>query len=50
MRPYEFIFHQHIEEALCLTFGKSISGHPFQTIRKLANNYFQYHREFIYDI
>ena len=32
-----------------LRFRKSISGHNFQTIRKLANNDFQYHREVIYN-
>ena len=33
-----------------LRFRKSISGHHFQTIRKLANNDFQYHRGFIHSI
>ena len=30
--------------------GKSVSGYNFQTIRKLANNDFKYHREIIYSI
>ena len=33
-----------------LRFRKSISGHYFQTIRKLANNDFQYYREGFYNI
>ena len=33
-----------------LRFRKSISGHNFQTIRKLDNNDFQHHREVIYSI
>ena len=33
-----------------LRFRKSISGHHFQTIRKLAIIDFQYHREVIYSI
>ena len=32
-----------------LRFRKSISGHHFQTRRKLANNDFQYPREVIYN-
>ena len=32
-----------------LRFRKSISGHHYQTIRKFANNGFQYHREVNYN-
>ena len=37
-----------VRSTVRLRFRKSISGHHFQTIRKLANNDFQYHREVIY--
>ena len=39
-----------IRSTVRLRFRKCISGHHFHTIRKLANNDFQYHKEVIYNI
>ena len=41
---------EHIRSTVMLRFRKSISGHNFQTIRKLGNTDFQYHRVVIYSI
>ena len=46
-----YLCHQdYIGSTARLRFRKSIYGHQFQTIRKLANIYFQYHRGVIYSI
>ena len=39
-----------VRSTVRLRFRKSISRHHFQTIRKLANTDFQYHRGVIYSI
>ena len=44
------IKENEVRSTVRLRFRKSVSGHHFQTIRKLANTDLQYHRGVMYSI